>query len=1268
MLAWVGRSLKVLGFLVLGLVVLLALAIATFWWWAGTPGSMAWALHQVQRTQPLVAEGVQGSLRSGASARRIVWQRDGLTVEARGLRVTWKPLDLLTGALQLDELRADSVRIEDRRPPQPKVVPSSLALRLRPAVDDFSIGRVEWIADGRDIVATGLAGHYSFNGLQHQLQVDSLHWGAGTYRGRATIGATGRLPVNAAIDGRYQTSVPGTTTTLPLDFSLTLLGPLADLQAKGRLQVGTGSPAAGTRATATARVTAWAAQPLPQAQAEFRELDVGAFWPQAPHTKLTGEVRVQPAGTATWSLSADFANELPGPWDRQRLPVGRFSVVGEWRTTGQALVRRLQAQVGGGEVQAHGQWRGSGGWDVQGTLAGVNPASVYGMLAAVPVSGRADVHGDGHAIAFDADLRASGGRPRQAANELTASVQALQLQSATAQGRWDDGLLSLHAFDVRTADARLRGALELRPADRSGSGHASLEAPGVQAQADGAIAPASGTGTLQVRASSFDAALRWLRTLPVVATRLPDMPATGRGEARLAWQGGWRDPAVQAHAAVPVLELAPAGGAGTLPTGAKAWSVRDAVLDVNGRLSDARLQARGRAEYGDRRLTLDLAGHGGRRGTAAWQGQVNELHLAAMDPALGAGTWTLNLQRAFGWRWAQGQLDADAGQAVLAPPAPAGGRPAGALATLAWDPVRWHSGELRTAGRLTGLPMAWIELLGGPQLAGSALSGDMVFDARWDADLGATPRLRASLVRTRGDVTVMAETAEGTSARVLAGVRDARLTLETSGPVATLAVHWDSERGGTVQGHVDTRLDAGGAAGWRWPQDAPLSGSLQAHLPRIGVWSLLAPPGWRLRGSLVANVGVAGTRSDPQFSGTLAADDLALRSVVDGIELQGGRLRARLAGREVLIDEFTLHGAPGSGDGGTVVATGQARWAAGGAQAQLTARLDHLRASIRSDRQLTLSGEVIAKVDAASSDVTGHLTVDRALVVLPEQTTPQLGDDVVVRGAATRPTRTQARAAEESPPGTRRVHVAIDLDLGRDFRVRGHGVDTKLQGTLAISGQSLTSPRITGTIHAVGGEYQAYGQRLDIEHGILRFTGPVENPSLDILAIRPNITQRVGVQVTGSVLAPYVTLYSDPQLPDAETLSWLVVGRASAAGGAEAALVQQAALALMAGNSGTGKRGVAASLGLDELSFSRSGPGGPAVTLGKRIGRNIYAAYERSLSGALGTLDVFYELSRRVTVRAQAGSRSSIDLIFTFSFDGRGKTTAPAAANEPRRQ
>ena len=43
--------------------------------------------------------------------------------------------------------------------------------------------------------------------------------------------------------------------------------------------------------------------------------------------------------------------------------------------------------------------------------------------------------------------------------------------------------------------------------------------------------------------------------------------------------------------------------------------------------------------------------------------------------------------------------------------------------------------------------------------------------------------------------------------------------------------------------------------------------------------------------------------------------------------------------------------------------------------------------------------------------------------------------------------------------------------------------------------------------------------RIDVETGIVRFNGSYDNPSLDILAIRPNIAVRAGVQVTNEELS-----------------------------------------------------------------------------------------------------------------------------------------------------
>jgi translocation and assembly module TamB len=441
--------------------------------------------------------------------------------------------------------------------------------------------------------------------------------------------------------------------------------------------------------------------------------------------------------------------------------------------------------------------------------------------------------------------------------------------------------------------------------------------------------------------------------------------------------------------------------------------------------------------------------------------------------------------------------------------------------------------------------------------------------------------------------------------------------------------------------------------GWQWPANAPLGGFLRAQLPRIGVWSVLAPPGWRLRGSLAADVAFGGVRSDPRLVGRLAADDLALRSVVEGVELRDGRLRARLEGQKLVVDELVLRGAGEGVQEGTVTARGEGAWTARGLQLDAAARLQRLRASIRDDRDLTVSGELAARVSAEGTDVRGRLVVDKARIVLPDELPPRLGEDVVVRSAKGNIATAQERKQREPerPPPRRPFNVAVDIDLGNDFRLQGRGLNTRLAGELALTGETLRQPRLAGVIRTEGGEYRAYGQRLDIERGIMRFTGPLDNPALDILAIRPNLAQRVGVQITGTVQAPFIRLHSEPDMPDAEKLTWLVTGRPSPSGGAEAALVQQAAMALLANRRGGSSGGVAGRVGLDELSVRRDSAEGAVVTLGKRFAKNFYASYERSLGGALGTLYIFYDVTRRLTVRAEAGERTGLDLIWTFSFD-----------------
>ena len=547
--------------------------------------------------------------------------------------------------------------------------------------------------------------------------------------------------------------------------------------------------------------------------------------------------------------------------------------------------------------------------------------------------------------------------------------------------------------------------------------------------------------------------------------------------------------------------------------------------------------------------------------------------------------------------------------------------------------------------------------------ANLSVRGDLIFGGQWQASGGAVPRVQVSLARSSGDLQLQSE--EGASASLRAGVRQASVVLNVEGEQLSARLNWDSERAGQVQAQLASRLQQHDGA-WTWPLEAPLSGSARAQLPSTGIWSALAPPGWRLRGTLDADVGLSGHRGAPAWRGTLRAQEVALRSVVNGIDLSHGSLQARFDEQQFELLDFSVRGSDdnGQGSGGRLSLQGALRWpadASGGAaaltsrlQMELKANLQALRVNTRPDQRLLLSGQLNAQLAQARLNLTGALKADQALFILPENSTPQLGDDVRVRTAQP----TGPAPAPKAPAIASQVNIT--LDLGPDFQLRGHGLATRLTGNLTLrSGADASlAPRLNGEVRTARGTYKAYGQQLDIRRGVLRFDGAYDNPTLNILAIRPNLQQRVGVQINGTALAPAVRLYADPELPDAEKLGWLVMGRAPGSGGAESAMLQQAALALLGGGGQSLSGNLAQTLGLDELSVRSASSGGDAnsatgatVTLGKRVSQDFYVAYERSLAGTVGTFYLFYDLSRRFTLRAQTGEQSAIDLIFTLRYD-----------------
>lgn len=771
-------------------------------------------------------------------------------------------------------------------------------------------------------------------------------------------------------------------------------------------------------------------------------------------------------------------------------------------------------------------------------------------------------------------------------------------------------------------------------------------------------------------------------------------------------------PRLQASLTVPRLEVQ--------TDAADPVTISDLRLQALGGLNELRLELNGTAVQAPWRAALQSSGQLTQT-NGSWQSgllALSRLQLRVDQPeqTSAASSWTLQAEQPIRLQWendTQGlALNAGSGELKVRPDNAVSrtGNGTGTIATptLAWESLTWRAGALQTTGQVRGLPLSWVDSLsaveggGLPPLRAAGLGGDLVFDGQWDVLLPSDPaqplRLSASLQRTSGDLLLLSDRAMAmagasqagtrsatTNGRatvtipvtngsagnqpLAAGVREARVDIGVEGRTVQARLRWESAQLGEASADLSTELAAPAAAGapgvedalerW-WPAAAPVRGTARARLPQVGVWSALAPPGWRVRGTLAADASLSGTRSAPEWRGSLQADDLAVRSVVDGFFFSGGQLRATLEGERVTIERFSLNGPRGAEVGGTLTASGAAEWrrVEGSELRQpfidLTINANRLRVASRADRRLTLSGEVTAALAGPQLQLRGQLKADSALFVLPDETTPSLSSDVVVR--TTRTLDVQPTLAEQV-----KADVLVNLDLGEQFMVRGQGLETRLAGALTVRSTPETpSPRITGEVRTISGTYRAYGQQLNIETGALRFTGPYDNPSLDILAVRklPEATgQRVGVQITGSAQVPRVRLFSDPELPDSEKLAWLVLGRPASAAGAQVFVLQQAARALLAGNQEMADGNLAKTFGLDEVGFqgeTTAADGSTteaAFTLGKRLSDDLYLSYEHSLSSAMSTVSMFYDLSRRLTLRARAGTENAVDLIFTVQYD-----------------
>jgi translocation and assembly module TamB len=1233
-------------------------AVAGGAWLIGTESGARFAVGMAEERLPgaLRIERVEGTLAGRLRLKGVDWDLGpDLRIAAERLRVNWKPTALLSGTWKLGSAHVDALRVDAAPGEEAEGEAPPVGWEERVA----QVGR--WPIDVRSLVVSPIEVRWA----GEPYRVERVELSAVSEMGRIAIRrlvaehARGRIEVTGAIG-------PGARAPIDLDVSWRIQPPeVPELAGAGTLRGGFQRLALDQTLDAPAALQVHGAidapldAPSADLRAELPAVELSRLWPRLPpwrtsarleltanvegHVALSGEADVldSPWGPATVRLAGHRLSEEA--WRVEQLIVHRGDDGPRARASGTALLPTGGLPLFRGEIH----WRRFGWPLAAGEGEPVVPpssgharvrASTGGLMARIRQASWIDGEWSGDAaltweprLAGRFRLDASGVAPGGLRPELSGEL------GGTFAGR---GTLDEEGWRAAIDVERVRGRFEGKPLEGSGrlaSDGTSLVAEQVEIDWGGASLRATGRVAEQwdLEASlSVPELSSWVTTASG-RVELNGRLAGERSRPRLELSGQARSVAYAGYEVSGVgLQAAADAAAGTGDATLRAEGVSGAsisgsdatlVLQLQGNLDDHRLTLD--AEDAAREVTLALAGGFApepqgwlERLRGRWIGGLEALQVTDAD----LGNWSLKQEAAL--TLSRQELE------------------------LARACLTSNASSVCLEGGWRAANQSWSARLAIRDVHANELA------SLWPAGISAraTARLTASAAGAGGEVE----------------------RISVDGEISPGTLSWELGTGLTRIEHdganVSMRLDRSGGRGRvqvRLGEFGGLRGELQLAAPPEGAGALhdiyqrrldamagfevetirplgpLLEPVQNLDGRVSGELGLEGSPSELRPSGGFTLDRGQVGVAPLGVTLEGVAFRAR-SKDGVGVD---LEGSARAGEG-TVEFDGEARLFGENAP-WLNIRLRGERMTLvdRPEARVIANPDLTVEIDPELISVEGEVKIPQAtfdLDKLPQQTAVRSEDVVVVKG--------ERVAAPADAGDARRLQARIEVVLGDDVDVTGKGLTADLTGSLEVEqDQGRELPTGEGEIRLVNGTYKAYGRKLELRRGELRFLGgPIDDPSLDVIAAREARDGTVaGVRITGRASEPDVQLWSNPEMPDEEALSYLLFGKPMEGGVAKSdqGLWDRAAGSLGVGLGSALVKRIGKPLGFDQ---ARIDPGdslqGAALVLGKYLSPRLYVAYGVGLFEPVNSFRLRYILSDHWTLEAESGEGASADLLYVI--------------------
>lgn len=1229
------RALKWLG--ILCALLLLAVCLGLFWLLRTESGARFVIARALGAAEGKLAIGAsQGSLAGPLVLTDMRWNDAGVEARIGRLEIDIAPLALLRKVLHVENVAASDIRAATTT--QPPAPPSDAPLSLQPPldilVDRIALERIQLTHDTAPVFEAdsfAAAARWTSRGLaveklalrarQGEVDLDAQLESFGDYRGRSS--------------GRFRWQVDGT------DYAGTLSASNDGRQPRVQVQLQQPVVLAATVAASEA-----SSQPLDQ-RTYAVTLSADRFDPKA----VLKDSTLKSLG---FSLAGQFSREggsLSGPIDiddyrivispaqftlePQRLLLqnvaltsptipGSLALKGEVPLGDAAAAAKLElgwrdvtlpAELAGQELHSRGDVVFNGNaqqFGLNGTLQLGAPGQ--------PVDMTLQLDGNAERIRLEqiqlqqqrngkpaGSLLLQGDVTLKPALGWSLRATADRLDPGTFAAGWP-GALNFTLASVGSSDGtgattttlkmeKLDGTLRQRPV--SGTADLTL-AP--ELVIDGTLALASGESTLAVQGrggkGATDAQIGF--SLASLGDFLPQ--AQGRLRGQFALKGQWPALAVSGRMDGQALALqgnrasslelnldmtdtrAPRGSLELLATGVDAGGQHfDRVsLDGKGDRQSHELVF----NAGGATLSTQLQLRGALNGEN-WAGTLNQLKLALK----GQPEWNLDQPATLSWQQGTARLNDLCLVAQTARVCLAGSQAA--------------DGGAQGTYRVEKVPLAMLAAIGAPD-ATFKLDGEI--DGEGNVTRSAQGALSgaARLASASGRIAY-----PDTSERPLLDYTNLAVNATLSPQTQQVVIQAQLSDGGRIDGNV-------AVAG----AEQALSGQVQIALGSISFIELFTTEVAAAKGRLDGRIGFAGTVAAPALSGNVDLAGFAAEVPAAGLRLADGKITLNLDSQGRIV----VNGGLASGKG-RIDIEGTAGIAADAPLDFSIEGQDFLAADIPA-AHVVIAPRLRVQRSATGLQASGEVVVPEAdvdLTRLPGGGAATTSPDVVIVDAD------KVDSKEPLP-----VTADVTLRLGDAVKLKGFGLDGKLGGQLVVVERPGRQTVGRGEIR-VGGTYKAYGQDLKIQTGRLLFAGTaIDNPGLDMRAVRELKDVTAGLRVQGTAQVPVLTVYSEPAMEQSEALSYLITGRPlSALKSGEGDLVGAAAQALGSATGDLLAKSIGARLGVDAAVSDNAALGGAALTVGKYLSPKLYLSYGVGIFTPGEVITLRYKLSRMWELEAQ---------------------------------